>query len=118
MIDVPFFEEKHTFTKHMNIILCLSEKSFTFLKELIQEEDALYEERLMRRTRYNINEKVITVGEEQGQIFELIQKCRQLQYLRQVFEPPTRYQGIVNLLLHRHLLNYEGKIVHFIMPND
>ena len=33
----------------------------------------------MRHTRYNINGKV-TVGEELGQIFELAQKCRQLQY--------------------------------------
>ena len=89
--------------------------SSKFVREFTEQEEAEYEARLERRTRFDINSKVITEPEVLSSIAEMVSKCPQLSYLCEEWH--GNYSDFCKIRCKRQLPNkcyFLGRLPPFV----
>ena len=104
--------------------------SSIYVEVFSQEREASFQERMNRRTRLDINSKIITYPANLHAIAEMISQSPHLAHLIPS-EIPISYSEIIRRNVKRSMpnktfflgrlppfVNGEGKIIHFPVPND
>ena len=101
-----------------------------YVETFSAEREAAYQERISRRTRLDINSKVITEPENLQDIANMISESAHLSHMIPS-EIPLSYSEIIMLNVKRCMpnktfflgrlppfINSEGKVTYFVAPND
>ena len=104
--------------------------SSVFVEIFSEEREALYQERLNRRTRLDINSKVITEPENLSDIANMISASAHLSHMIPG-EIPMSYSEIIRMNVRRCMPNKtfflgrlppfvtsDGNVTHFVAPHD